>query len=323
MGKTIYLNPLVSIIVPVYNLERYIVACLKSLICQSYKNLQIIVVDDGSKDSSWNQITKMAKSDLRILAVHQENGGVSSARNKGLELSCGDLLMFVDGDDMLERFTIEKLVRYFAKHNLDWVEFPVIRTDEFGNILQKIQDFGGFYPKKCFSVPKDKIYSLLVEHRLSELSCGCLYRSDFAKQMRFPVDEYYEDSFFFTDVLKHTNCGYVTTEGQYLYVERPGSSQLSIMSKERIRSQMHCVLDRVEKISPLADGDNHYLYELEYRHYYYLKTLIAKGNKNAQKVLRDFLLHCKYPKPIKWSIELKLFVYRFVGYKRLKRWLKL
>ena len=316
-------NPLVSIIVPVYNLEHYISPCLKSLICQSYKKLQIIVIDDGSKDNSWNQITKLAKTDSRISPVHQENGGVSKARNKGIELSRGDLLMFVDGDDMLEQFTIEKLVKYFSDDKLDWIEFPVIRTDESGNILQKIQDFGGFYPQKSFLVSKDKIYSLLVEHRLSELSCGCLYRSGFVKQLRFPVNEYYEDSFFFTDVIKNTGLGYVTTEGQYLYVERPGSSQLSVLSKERILSQMHCVVDRVEKVWPLSSGNQQYLYDLEYRHYYYLKTLIAKGNKNAQSVLDDFLLHCKYPKPLKWSIELKLFVYRFVGYNRLKRWFKL
>ena len=99
----------VSVIVPIYNVERYIEKCVKSLMEQDYKNIEIILVDDGSSDRSADIIDRLALKDNRITVIHKENGGVSSARNAGMKVAVGDYIMFVDGDDWVEH----EYVSYF------------------------------------------------------------------------------------------------------------------------------------------------------------------------------------------------------------------
>lgn len=91
----------VSIIVPVYNVETYLPKCIESILTQSYSNLEIILVDDGSEDTSGKICERFAKEDLRIRVIHKENGGLSDARNAGLEVATGNYYMFVDSDDYL------------------------------------------------------------------------------------------------------------------------------------------------------------------------------------------------------------------------------
>lgn len=103
-------NNLISVIVPVYNLENYVERCLKSIQSQTYRNIEIIVVDDGSIDGSWNVIKRIAKEDNRIIPVHKENGGVSSARMLGLSHANGEWIGFVDGDDEIEEDMYKVLI---------------------------------------------------------------------------------------------------------------------------------------------------------------------------------------------------------------------
>ncbi len=104
------MNPLVSIIVPIYNVEKYIKQCLDSLTNQTYKNLEIILVDDGSKDDSGNICDEYASQDKRIKVIHKQNGGVSSARNLGIDNANGKWITFVDGDDFIDVTMVEKMV---------------------------------------------------------------------------------------------------------------------------------------------------------------------------------------------------------------------
>lgn len=110
-------NNLISVIVPVYNLENYIERCLKSIQNQTYSNIEIIVVDDGSIDNSWNVINRIAKEDNRIIPVHKENGGVSSARILGLSHANGEWIGFVDGDDEIEEDMYEVLINNALEYN--------------------------------------------------------------------------------------------------------------------------------------------------------------------------------------------------------------
>ncbi len=106
-----FAEPLVSIIVPVYNAAEHLESCIKSLQSQAYSRLEIILVDDGSKDSSGQLCDSFAKADQRIQVIHQENGGVARARNKGLQAACGKYLAFCDSDDRLERTFIAEMVQ--------------------------------------------------------------------------------------------------------------------------------------------------------------------------------------------------------------------
>ena len=110
---------LVSVIIPAYNIEDYIGRCLDSIISQTYKNLEIIVVDDGSWDYTGEILDNYAKKDRRIKVIHKENGGVSSARNKGIEAAEGDYIGFIDGDDLIEPEMYKTLVDLLEEENAD------------------------------------------------------------------------------------------------------------------------------------------------------------------------------------------------------------
>ena len=110
---------LVSVIIPAYNIEDYIGRCLDSIISQTYKNLEIIVVDDGSRDYTGEILDNYAKKDRRIKVIHKENGGVSSARNKGIEVAEGDYIGFIDGDDLIEPEMYKILVDLLEEENAD------------------------------------------------------------------------------------------------------------------------------------------------------------------------------------------------------------
>lgn len=104
------MKQLISIIVPIYNAERYLSQCIESIANQTYQNLQIILVDDGSTDHSREIMGQYATEDNRIVCIHQANGGVSSARNAGLDVASGKYLTFCDADDWLESNYVEKLL---------------------------------------------------------------------------------------------------------------------------------------------------------------------------------------------------------------------
>lgn len=113
------MEDLISIIVPAYNIENYLERCVESIRCQTYKNLEIILVDDGSSDGTASLIQRMATRDDRIVAIYKKNGGVSSARMAGLKAATGDWIGFVDGDDFIESQMYEALIENARKYKAD------------------------------------------------------------------------------------------------------------------------------------------------------------------------------------------------------------
>ena len=113
------MNALISIIIPAYNIENYISTCLDSLLAQTYRDLEIIVVNDGSKDGTGAIMDTYAARDSRIMAIHKENGGVTSARLCGVKAATGDWIGFVDGDDIIEPDMYERLMANAVKHGAD------------------------------------------------------------------------------------------------------------------------------------------------------------------------------------------------------------
>lgn len=123
-------QPLISIIIPVYNVERYLAQCLDSVINQTYRNLEIICVNDGTRDSSGQILEQYAQKDGRIVVIVQENQGLSGARNTGLKHVHGKYIMFVDSDDWIELETCEEAVIAAEKHNADLVMWSYVREFE-------------------------------------------------------------------------------------------------------------------------------------------------------------------------------------------------
>ena len=133
-------NVKISIIVPVYNVEKYIVKCMDSLINQTYRDIEIICVNDASTDCSLTILNQYAKKDSRVKIIDKENEGVSLARNKGIELACGQYLMFVDSDDWIEPTTCEVALSEILKENADVLMWPYVREFKDKSVPKKIWD---------------------------------------------------------------------------------------------------------------------------------------------------------------------------------------
>ena len=173
-------NELVSIIIPVYNVASYISECLKSIESQTYSNLEILVIDDGSSDKTADIVRYFASKDKRIRLISQSNQGVSSARNHGLDLMSGKYVAFVDGDDWIEEGYIEKMYKKMSETDSDIVKSGCrfINTDTGKTRLYRSLD------KLLIGVKAIEYY--LCGRMISSSMCGGLYRSDlFHNNVRF------------------------------------------------------------------------------------------------------------------------------------------
>ncbi|MBQ9983261.1 MAG: glycosyltransferase [Lachnospiraceae bacterium] len=129
---------MVSIVIPVYNNEKYVTKCIESVCGQTYRNLQIILVDDGSKDSSGKICDQFAENDSRIVVIHQENGGVSNARNSGIAVATGEYLTFVDGDDYIGADYIKDLVECAEKRGADMIICGMKKVSVDNQVIEEV-----------------------------------------------------------------------------------------------------------------------------------------------------------------------------------------
>ena len=131
-------QPLISVIVPIYKVEEYLDRCVESLINQTYKNLEIILVDDGSPDNCPQMCEAWAQKDSRIKVVHKENGGLSDARNAGFEVATGDIISFIDSDDWIEPEMFETMLSQMEKDDSDIVSCGVNWVEENGSVIRTV-----------------------------------------------------------------------------------------------------------------------------------------------------------------------------------------
>lgn len=184
----------VSIIVPIYNIEKYLEKCIKSLIFQTYNNIEIILVDDGSTDKSAIICDEFASKDKRIEVIHKENGGSSSAREAGITAATGDYVMIVDGDDWLDSHTIQSCINVLEENrNVDCVLFSYVKEFENNSIPMHVMDGTQYFSKK---EAEDKIYRRLFGLSDAELShpermdnvvscCMKLYKTEIARKGKY------------------------------------------------------------------------------------------------------------------------------------------
>lgn len=171
----------VSIIIPVYNLEEYIENCIRSLLNQTYENIEILCIDDGSKDNSAEVIAKLIEEDSRVKYIHQENGGVSSARNKGLESAEGDYIMFIDGDDYMHYQAVEILVSCIEEKDCDLVSAHQVHTSSLEEKMNVIEKY------TCHEASHEDLFKEVNGNVIGKSSCAKLFRKEAALKVRFPV----------------------------------------------------------------------------------------------------------------------------------------
>lgn len=210
---------LISVIVPVYNVEKYLKKCLDSLIHQTWKELEIILVDDGSTDSSGMICDAYAEKDTRIRVVHQSNGGLSDARNTGLALCRGEYLGFVDSDDWIALDMYEVLACFAQKERLDVAMCGV--TDVWPD---RIEGTPRFAP--VVLTDTDEIISEILVNRRGGTAVPVwsrIYRTRLFKDLIFEKGRYYEDGYYLLKWIERTERFGRLSDRKYFYMHREGS----------------------------------------------------------------------------------------------------
>ena len=162
------MNDIISVVIPIYNVEKYIEKTVESVINQDYTNIEIILIDDGSPDNSGYIIDELSKKDSRIICIHKENGGVSSARNAGIEVAKGKYVTFIDGDDWVEANYVSYLVSLVKKHKCDIGmnknNYSIINTKSSDKdfVITDLKAIEWIYLGDIFVAVWNKIYSMSV-----------------------------------------------------------------------------------------------------------------------------------------------------------------
>lgn len=220
---------LVSIIVPVYNTEKYLDECLKSIICQTYSNLEIILINDGSTDSSLSICQKYAKIDKRIIVIDQNNNGVSFSRNKGLEMAKGDYISFIDSDDVVLKNFIEEMVKA-----IDGFDMSLCGFSEYYKNKKKSHNL-----VKEEMTSQDCISKIFLNDSYGGYSCTKMFKNDIIKKNKLKFDiniNMQEDKMFIIEYLRRTKKVNVIDKNLYLYRMRRTSAVWN-MDKRKKESQ--------------------------------------------------------------------------------------
>lgn len=212
-------QPTVSVIIPIYNAEKYLRKCLDSVVNQDYGSLDILLIDDGSTDSSPGIVDEYAKRDSRIQAFHKPNGGLGSSHNFGLDHMRGDYVTFVDNDDWIEANYVSFLLKQLEDHQLDYSSCAGYDFDETSG--QKV--FIGSHEDRIFT-PEEAVTDILDKHAFTmEALTKKMYRKEIFQDIRLQNDRNYQDTqVFFRIVSRCSKIGYFA-EPLYNYLIRQGS----------------------------------------------------------------------------------------------------
>lgn len=240
-------NPaLISVIVPIYNIVEWLPRCVNSIRKQTYRNLEIILIDDGSTDNSGAMAEKFALEDKRVRVFHKENGGVSSARNLGIEKARGKYIGFVDSDDYIEPEMYERLISVVLQENLLMAQISRDELDEQGNRMADVCT----PPEEPELWESDRFMRELLLHRGDCSFCTKLTHASLLKEERFPEGELNEDFRLLVNLLTKIPAVAVLPEQDYHVFYRYGSNTRTRNKEEfpRVFTDIVNNADRVERI---------------------------------------------------------------------------
>ena len=277
----------ISIVVPVYKVEKYLDRCVESLRAQTLSDIEIVLVDDGSPDRCPQMCDEWAKRDGRIRVVHKQNGGLSSARNAGMMAACGTYIGFVDSDDAVSPDMYEKMLAVMEGERVDFVMSDYIRVPADGEPYLKTLDIrGGRYAKE--DIHQEIFPRLIMGENLDYgplLSVWhCLYRAEFLRANRLCFDEnvrWSEDNIFSAIVgYRAESFYYMKGEGLYCYYQNPGT----ITTAYRPGAwDVYCTMNR--HLHDVFDGVKDYDFsrQLKLHMIYYACNCIGQAASQPQK----------------------------------------
>lgn len=236
---------LISIVVPVYNVEQYLEKCIDSLINQTYKNLEIILVDDQSPDRCGEICETYAKQDARVRVVHQKNSGVGKAREKGMSIARGEYLVFVDSDDWLEQCFCEKLLLSLLENDAEWV---ACNAKEFSEDGREIYSLNNIETKMVIG-DKRKLFEHYFEGKnYPRVVWGKLFKTSFVREQRFQKLKICEDTCFMIELFQKNSRVVLLNDYCYNYLRRRNS----VTSKERFRVEDFDYIRGIEYIGEIV-----------------------------------------------------------------------
>lgn len=230
---TVDKKPLISVIVPVYKVEQYLRVCVDSILDQTYTNLEIILVDDGSPDNCPVMCDEYAAKDSRVKVIHKANGGLSDARNVGLSVINGEYLMFVDSDDILPLDAVKILYTLALKYDSELVIGSYTRFSDNDDENADNKD-----TPSAHSMTKIEAIQHMLQNGCA--SWGRLYRADIHENIFFPIGEINEDEAIVLDILDKCNRVILTNECVYKYRMRPESITTTAFNPQKLIWAKHC-----------------------------------------------------------------------------------
>ncbi|PWH82394.1 hypothetical protein DIS18_09070 [Algibacter marinivivus] len=271
------MDNLISVIVPVYNAEKYLMRCVKSISNQTYKNLEIILVNDGSSDDSQSICESLSKEDSRIKLINQKNGGSSIARNTGLENANGDIISFIDSDDFIEDTMLEQMIRLMLDNKLDVIEIE-------RNAVSNTKIFDNSFTIEDPIVSTERIIKTTAFQVWKRI-----YKRHVVENMRFIPNIIHQDVFFTIDVInKVPSIGYLNSP---LYIYNRESigiirSKYSEMKRDIAIRATEYIAANIQKHPKLEKVMNSYIVSYYTDHYF----LLSRNNKlDKQRTYRKKL----------------------------------
>lgn len=268
--------PKVSVIVPIYNVEKYLEKCINSLLSQTLEDIQIILVNDGSKDNSGNIAKEYEQNNKdRVIYVEKENGGLSDARNYGLKYATGDFIAFLDSDDYIEKNAYEEMYNKAIEENADYVECDFIW--EFPNKIRVDKQYPYKNKKEMLSFVRVVAWNKLIKRQLIT-----------DNNLEFPKGLRYEDVEFTYKLIPFINKFTYVDKPFIHYVQREGS--IANVQNERT-AEIFTVLDNVIEFYKNNNIYEKYRDELEYNYARYLLcSSLKRMCKIKDKTIREKLL---------------------------------
>lgn len=324
------MDDLISVIVPIYKVEKYLKKCVESILEQTYSNLDIILVDDGSPDNCGDIIEEFRKKNERIRTIHQKNGGLSDARNSGIKIAKGKYIVCIDSDDWIEKNMIEVLYKDIINTNSDISVCEFVEEDDLQNILSAKK-----YNNEIIEFSsKEALKSLIKQDILTNHAWNKLYKASLFEGIEYPKGQLMEDVSTTYKLFEKANKIVYQNTSLYHYIQR-GTSILGNITEKRINDQEFAFFDRnkylMEKYSEFKE-----IIELD--NMYNVKTLyflaILGGYKNLYNSTKYAEYYAKYKKvykenrknpEFKGDKSLQLFYKNRIAYKmyvKLKRKIK-
>lgn len=280
---------LVTIIVPVYNVEDYLPNCLKSISQQTYTNFECILIDDGSNDKSGKICDEVAEIDKRFKVVHKKNSGVADARNIGIDIAQGEYICFVDSDDIINSLLLEKCMPYFEDNQVDMVMFGNLWIENEKDIIHK---------KEMKSLNFEKISSEVAICRSYDMNpmkafdynvlWNKIYRKKiFEKDVRFTSGKLFEDTLIIHHL--YNNCELIAVTGEIYYYYR--LRQGSILKSPFNINKLDIIDGYKDRLNLICKSYPEYLKKIAFRKYIvcimscYNDALVAKQSKDILKLI--------------------------------------